>query len=173
MAEFRSSNLIQTDAAINPGNSGRAAGGRRSGGWWASTPPSSKGAQNVGFSIAIDSVKDLIPRLEAGEGDLTGNTALLGIRSVTVDEDLDQAVRTQYGVTAEAGALVAAVEPDSPASDGGIEVGDVVVDFDGTAVVSSEQLTGLVRSAEPGDRVTVTVERMGRRTNLEVTLGSN
>ncbi len=132
-----------------------------------------EGAQNVGFSIAIDSVKDLIPRLEAGEGDLTGNTALLGIRSVTVDEDLDQAVRTQYGVTAEAGALVAAVEPDSPASDGGIEVGDVVVDFDGTAVVSSEQLTGLVRSAEPGDRVTVTVERMGRRTNLEVTLGSN
>jgi S1-C subfamily serine protease len=164
--------LIQTDAAINPGNSGGPlvdAEGRVVG----INTAIIEGAQNVGFSIAIDSVKDLIPRLEAGEGDLTGNTALLGIRSVTVDEDLDQAVRTQYGVTAEAGALVAAVEPDSPASDGGIEVGDVVVDFDGTAVVSSEQLTGLVRSAEPGDRVTVTVERMGRRTNLEVTLGSN
>jgi len=49
----------------------------------------------------------------------------------------------------------------------------VVVGFDGTPVVSSEQLTGLVRAADPGDQVSVTVERMGRRTSVEVTLGSN
>jgi putative serine protease PepD len=165
-------NLIQTDAAINPGNSGGPlvdAGGRVVG----INTAIIEGAQNVGFSIAIDSVKDLIPRLEAGGGDITGNTALLGIRSVTVNDDLSQALRTQYGVTAEAGALVSVVEPESPADDGGLEVGDVVVGFDGTAVVTSEQLTGLVRSAAPGDQVSVTVERLGRRTSFEVTLGSN
>ena len=164
--------LIQTDAAINPGNSGGPlidAGGQVVG----INTAIIEGAQNVGFSIAIDTVESLLPRLKAGGGDLTGDTALLGIRSVTVDDDLDQSVRTQYGVTAASGALVAGVEADSPAADGGLEVGDVIVSFDGTTVVSSDQLTGLVRSARPGDRVSITVERMGRRTSLEATLGSN
>src|SRR5690606_12435001 len=114
-----------------------------------------EGAQNVGFSIAIDSVKQLIPVLEAGGGDINGNTALLGVRSVTVDADLDQAVRDQYGVVADAGALIAAVEPESPAEDGGLEVGDVVVEVDGSSIATNEQLTAAVRSRSPGDSITI------------------
>jgi putative serine protease PepD len=165
-------NLIQTDAAINPGNSGGPlvdAEGRVVG----INTAIIEGAQNVGFSIAIDSVKALIPELEAGGGDLNPNTALLGIRSVTVGPDLDPALRDQYGVVADTGALVASVEPESPAEDGGLEVGDVVVELDGTAITSNEQLTGEVRSHSPGETVGITVERQGRRRNFDVTLGSN
>lgn len=164
--------LIQTDAAINPGNSGGPlvdAEGRVVG----INTAIIDGAQNVGFSIAIDSVKALIPELEAGGGDITSNTALLGIRSVTVDANLDDSLRERYGVVAATGALVAAVEPESPAADGGLEVGDVVVEFDGTRIATNDQLTREVRSRAPGDTVTVTVERQGRRRSFEVTLGSN
>ena len=164
--------LIQTDAAINPGNSGGPlvdAAGRVVG----INTAIIEGAQNVGFSIAIDSVKALLPSLESGGGDLTGNTALLGVRSITVDADLDPGLRQQYGVVADAGALIAAVEPELPAEDGGLEVGDVVVELNSDPVGTNEQLTEAVRSHEPGDAVTITVERQGRRRSFDVTLGSN
>jgi putative serine protease PepD len=165
-------NLIQTDAAINPGNSGGPlvdAEGRVVG----INTAIIEGAQNVGFSIAIDSVKALLPDLEAGEGDLTPRTALLGIRSVTVDSSLDASVRQQYGIVANSGALVAAVDPESPAEDGGLEVGDVVVEVDGTPITTNAQLTEVIRARAPGDTVTITVERQGRRRSFDVTLGSN
>ncbi len=165
-------NLIQTDAAINPGNSGGPlvnAQGRVVG----INTAIIDGAQNVGFSIAIDSIKDLIPRLEAGEGDITGDTALLGVRTSTLDDSVTDEIREQYGITAQTGALIQGVEPESPAADGGLEVGDVVVGFGDSSVTSSEGLRALVRAAEPGDTVTITVERAGRRRSFEVTLGSN
>ena len=65
-----------------------------------------EGAQNVGFSLAIDEVKTLLPDLKAGKGDLDTNAAVLGVATVTVDAKLSDATRTQYGVTATSGALV-------------------------------------------------------------------
>ncbi|MEO6627754.1 MAG: trypsin-like peptidase domain-containing protein [Aquihabitans sp.] len=163
--------LIQTDAAINPGNSGGPlidASGEVVG----INTAIIDGAQNVGFSIAIDSVKKLIPTLKAGKGDLTPDTAVLGVRSVTVDNDLDEATRQQYGVVARSGALIAGVEVDSPAADAGLEEGDVVVEVDGVEVASNAALTATIRTRAPGDRVAITVERRGRRQNFDVTLGS-
>lgn len=164
--------LIQTDAAINPGNSGGPlvdSQGRVVG----INTAIIEGAQNVGFSIAIDSVKDLLPKLKAGQGDLNGQTGLLGIRSVTVDADLDQSIRDDYGIVTTTGALVAAVEPESPAEDGGLEVGDVIVEVDGETITTNSQLTTLIRARAPGEDVTITVERQGRARSFDVTLGSN
>ena len=162
--------LIQTDAAINPGNSGGPlvnAGGEVVG----INTAIIDGAQNVGFSLAIDQVEELLDDLKAGKGDVKPNPAVLGVASVTVDDTLTDGVRSTYGVTAQAGALVTAVDADSAAADAGIEEGDVVVEVGGDAVATNEDVTGAIRSRAPGDQVSITVERQGRRRTFDVTLG--
>ncbi|MCB0958543.1 MAG: trypsin-like peptidase domain-containing protein, partial [Acidimicrobiales bacterium] len=163
--------LIQTDAAINPGNSGGPlvnADGHVVG----INTAIIQGAQNIGFSIAIDSVKDLIEELKAGGGDLTADTAILGVSSIDVDSpDLDQSVKDELGITASTGAVVTAVDPDSAAGAAGIQEGDVIVEIDGQAVDGSGDATSIVRSHQPGDQVDVVLERRGQRQTLSVTLG--
>ncbi len=129
------------------------------------------GAQNVGFSLAIDQVEELLPDLKAGKGDVNPNAAVLGVETVTVDDDLDATVRSDFGVTASAGALVTRVETDSAASDAGLEAGDVVLELDGEPIATNDDLTDAVTSRAPGDQVSVTVERRGRRQSFDVTLG--
>ena len=163
-------NLIQTDAAINPGNSGGPlvnAAGEVVG----INTAIIDGAQSVGFALAIDQVKAMLDDLEAGQSDLNPDAAVLGVASVSVDASLGEAVRDEYGVTATSGALVTQVDGDSAASDAGIIVGDVIVEVDGQAIGSSEQLGGIIRSHDKGDRVSITVERDGRRRTFDVTLG--
>ena len=165
-------NLIQTDAAINPGNSGGPlvnAAGEVVG----INTAIIDGAQSVGFSLAIDQVKALLDDLEAGQSDLNPDAAVLGVASVTVDASLGEAVREQYGVTSTSGALVTQVDADSAASDAGLLEGDVIVEIDGQAIRSSEQLGGIIRSHDKGDRVSIAVERDGRRRTFDVTLGPN
>lgn len=162
--------LIQTDAAINPGNSGGPlvnADGEVVG----INTAIIDGAQNVGFSLAIDQVEELLDELKAGGGDLKPNPAVLGVASVSVDGDLPQAVRDQFGVTAAAGSLITAVDADSAASDAGLEEGDVIVEADGSAVAANKDVTDVIRGHAPGDRITITVERQGRRRSFDVTLG--
>ncbi len=131
-----------------------------------------QGAQNVGFSIAIDSVEELIDDLKAGGGDLTPNTPVPGFTTVDVSSpDLPQEFKDQFGITAEQGAIVGSVVPDSSAAKAGIQVGDVVVAFDGTKVTGSAQLTKLVREHKPGDQVTVEVERRGEPRSFTITIG--
>ena len=163
-------NLIQTDAAINPGNSGGPlinADGKVVG----INTAIIAGSQNVGFSLAIDPIRELIKELKAGNGDLKPNPAVLGVATVTVNGSLSQKTRDQYGVTASSGALVTKVEPNSAASDAGIEEGDVVVEAGGGPLGTKEQLTSLVKKRAPGDVIQMTVERGGRRRSFAVTLG--
>ncbi len=164
-------NLIQTDAAINPGNSGGPlvnANGEVVG----INTAIIAGAQNIGFSIAIDSVEELIEKLKAGGGDLTGDTAVLGISTIDASSpELPQEAKDEFGITAEEGAAVIAVDPDGGAGNAGMQVGDVITVFDGQAVTSSTELTRMVRAHEPGDSVPVQVERRGQRQTFTVTLG--
>jgi putative serine protease PepD len=164
-------NLIQTDAAINPGNSGGPlvnANGEVVG----INTAIIQGAQNIGFSIAIDSVQSLIEELKAGGGDLTADTAVLGVSTIDASSpDLDQATKDQYGITADAGAVVVAVDPAGGAGAAGMQEGDVVVEFEGDAISTASDLTSAVRSRAPGDEVSVVIERRGERRTLAVTLG--
>jgi S1-C subfamily serine protease len=164
-------NLIQTDAAINPGNSGGPlvnANGEVVG----INTAIIAGAQNIGFSIAIDSVEELIDELKAGGGDLTANTAVLGVTTVDVTSpDLTQEIKDQFGITAETGAVVRSVDPDSGAGKAGLQEGDVIVDIGGQPVTSSTEATRIVRGQEPGDEVDITIERKGERRTVTVTLG--
>ncbi|MBX3313199.1 MAG: trypsin-like peptidase domain-containing protein [Actinobacteria bacterium] len=168
--EISLSHLIQTDAAINPGNSGGPlvnAAGEVVG----INTAIIEGAQSVGFSIAIDEVEALLPELEAGGGDVDPDGAVLGVATVTVDADLDDALREEYGITANQGALVTAVDTDSAASDAGLLEGDVVIEADGEAIVTNQDLTDAVRRHQKGDTMTIVVERDGRRRSFTVTLG--
>ena len=168
---FKLANLIQTDAAINPGNSGGPlvnANGEVVG----INTAIIAGAQNIGFSISIDSVKDLIEQLKKGGGDVGPNTAQLGASTLDVSSpELDQTVKDQFGITAESGAVVVNVESSGGASAAGLQVGDVVIEFDGQAVVGSTDLMRLVRGHKPGDKVSLTAERKGSRVTVTVTLG--
>jgi len=164
-------NLIQTDAAINPGNSGGPlvnAAGEVVG----INTAIIAGSQNIGFSIAIDSVRDLIEKLKAGGGDLTSDTATLGASAMDVSSpELPQEAKDQFGITAEQGAVVIGVDPDGAAASAGLQIGDVVTALDGTPVTTATELTRMVRSHDPGDEVAVQIERQGKRQTITATLG--
>lgn len=162
--------LIQTDAAINPGNSGGPlvnAAGEVVG----INTAIIEGAQSVGFSIAIDEVKRIIEELKAGGGDVAPDQAVLGVVTVTVDARLGSELRDRYGVTANQGALVTAVDPGSAAEEAGIRVGDVIIEAAGEAIATNEDVGRVVQSRRKGDRLDIVVERSGDRRELAVTLG--
>jgi putative serine protease PepD len=157
------SGLIQTDAAINPGNSGGPlvnAAGQVVG----INTATSGDAQNIGFAIAIDKAKPVINQLKNGGGSSSSSgssaqqasTAFLGV-SVT---------------DGQTGALVADVDPTSPAGKAGIQQGDEIVSLGGKSVQSADNLTSAMRSHKPGDRVTVTFLRGQGRQSADVQLAS-
>ena len=102
--------------------------------------------------------------------------ALLDGRETTVDHHpftpLFRAERVAEGVTfVSSFANVTAVDTDSAASDAGLLEGDVVIEADGEAIVTNQDLTDAVRRHQKGDTMTIVVERDGRRRSFTVTLG--
>jgi putative serine protease PepD len=163
------SNLIQTDAAINPGNSGGPlvnASGQVVGIDTAIIGD----AQNIGFAIAIDSIKPLITDIQNGKSSTT-STAFLGVSSESVS-DLDQATIDQFGITADSGAVVVNTTPGTAADEVGLQQGDVITSIDGKAVTSSDDLGTAIRSHKPGDKVTIEYQRNGDTKSGTATLGS-
>ncbi|HEY9557333.1 MAG TPA: trypsin-like peptidase domain-containing protein, partial [Acidimicrobiales bacterium] len=161
--------LIQTDAAINPGNSGGPlvnAAGQVVGMNTAIVAD----AQNLGFSIAIDRARPIIEDLESGGGAITPDQAFLGVSSSDID-DLTDAVRSRFDVDAEEGAFVVEVVPGSAAEEAGLEVGDVIIEVDGTEVTQSSDVRDAILEHEAGDTVTLTVIRDGEERELEAELG--
>jgi putative serine protease PepD len=144
---------IQTDAAINHGNSGGplldASGDVI--GVNAQIASESGGNDGVGFAIGVDTVKKVVTALAAGE---EVDHAYLGVSL----EDSDEGPR------------VAAVNDGSPASAGGVRVGDVIVAIDGERISSSDELRAALEDREVGANATLTVERSGQSTELSVTL---
>jgi S1-C subfamily serine protease len=167
--DLRLENLLQTDAAINRGNSGGPlldAAGRVVGINSAGIP----GGQNLGFAIEIDAVKPLIAELSEGGGEVSVR-AFLGVRTVDAAE-LDQADRDRFGITEPVGAVVVVVQAGSAAADAGLRVGDVVTALDGQEVSGSASLREAIQAQEPGTQVRLELRRDGRPTTVEARLGS-
>lgn len=161
-------NLIQTDAAINPGNSGGPllnALGQVVG---INTAIISD-AQNIGFAIAIDAVKPLIDEIKAGGGTIRADQAFLGVSMVAV-EDLLDATRAQYGVTADRGVFVTELVPNSAAEQAGLELGDVILEVEGEAVRTPSDVATIIRSLAPGDTITLLVDRAGEVQEIDAVL---
>ena len=150
------SGAIQTDAAINHGNSGGPLLNMNGDviGVNAQIESDSGGNDGVGFAIPSNAVKNVADTLIAG-GKV--QHAYLGI---------------QVGdSTTTPGAQVTSVVSGSPADKGGMKAGDVVTAINGTTISNSDDLTGAVSAHKPGDAITVTVNRNGSSKTLKITLG--
>ncbi len=175
--------LIQTDAAINPGNSGgplvnaqaQVIGMNTA---VASSTPGNAPAQNIGFAIAIDSAKARLAQLRQGGPGGAGNSspqplpvansAYMGVVVSTVTAGIQQ----QDHLAVATGALVDAVQPSSPAATAGIRTGDVIVSFDGSTIQTAEDLTAAIHPLQPGDHVTVGIQRGKAAVIVRLTLGA-
>lgn len=158
------SDLIQTDAAINPGNSGGPlvnADGNVVGINTAAADPSA--AQNIGFAIPIDAAKPIIEELKQGKDRRPG---FLGVRAQT----LTPAIANQLGSSLTSGAVVQSVTVDSPAEKAGLARSDIVTEVDGKAIKTREELTSTISGKRPGDKVTITYERNGKKQTATATL---
>jgi putative serine protease PepD len=161
--------LIQTDAAINPGNSGGPlvnADGQVVG----VNTAIINDAQNIGFAIAIDTAKPLIDEIKAGKGAITPDTAFLGVSTSDVSA-VTEAVRSRFGIKADSGAFVEEVQHGSAADQGGLEVGDVIVGYDGKDIKTPSDVQTAVRSKKAGDKIELRVEHAGEERTVTVTLG--
>jgi putative serine protease PepD len=151
------SGAIQTDAAINHGNSGGPlldANGDVIG-VNAQIESDSGGNDGVGFAIPINAAKSVATTLIAG-GKV--QHAYLGIR---VGDS-----------TSNEGAQVTTVVSGSPADKGGLKAGDVITAFDGDSISGADDLTASVSAHKPGDTVTISATRNGKTVKLTVTLGT-
>lgn len=156
---------LQTDAAINRGNSGGPLfdmDGKVVGVNTAILSPTG-GSIGIGFSMASNVVSAVVDQLrEFGET----RRGWLGVSIQDVTPDIAEAL----GIEADSGVLVSDV-PDGPAKEAGIEAQDVIVGFDGDSVSDTRELVNRVAEASSGSEVEVTVLRDGESKILTVTLG--
>jgi serine protease Do len=159
--------LIQTDAAISPGNSGGALADRDGqiiGINVAYLPPTQTGAVNLGFAIPSDTTVSVADQL-IEKGKVT--TPYLGV--LTTDLSPEDAER--FDLPVDSGALVEQVVAGSAAEEAGVRKGDIITALGDARVMSYGDLLGALRDHEPGDRVTLTVFRNGDEMKFGVTLG--
>ena len=159
--------FIQTDAAVNPGNSGGplfdAAGNvvginsqiySRTGGF-----------QGVSFAIPIDVALKVRDQIVA-----TGRAqhARLGVQV----QDLNHTLAESFGLKRPDGALIASVDPKSPAAAAGLKVGDVILQIDGEPMVQAGSVSSRIGLSRPGQKVTLKVWRDQAERDIQVTLAA-
>jgi serine protease Do len=157
---------LQTDAAINKGNSGGPLfnmNGDVVGVNTAIISPTG-GSIGIGFAVPSDTVVAVIEQLKQfGET----RRGWLGVKIQTVTEDIAETL----GVPENTGALVSAVTPDSPAAKGGLESGDVILKFDGKDVTTMRGLPKIVAQTPIGKAVDVEVLRKGEKKTVQIAVG--
>lgn len=158
--------FIQTDVAINPGNSGGPLFNMRGEVVGVNSQIYSRtgGFMGLSFAIPIDVAMDVQSQLRQ-----TGRVSR-GRIGVVIQE-VSKELADSFGLPKPAGALVNAVEKNGPADKAGIEMGDIILKFEGKPVSSSSELPRIVGGTKPGSKVTVEVWRKGAPKELTVTVG--
>jgi len=164
--------LIQTDAAINNGNSGGPlvnAAGEVVGMNTVVIQATGSGnlVQNIGFAIAIDAIKPILGQLQSGKAP-AHPTTFLGATLATVTD----AIKQRLDLATAEGVLVNDVVAGSPAENAGMQAGDVITKFDGKSVKDAQEVVDAVKSHKPGDKVRVEYLRGKDTKATTVTLGS-
>jgi S1-C subfamily serine protease len=157
--------LIQTDAAISPGNSGGAVldvQGDVVGVSVAYIPPET-GAVSLGFAIPAATVVDVADQLLATG---TARHAYVGIVPATLTPQIQQ----KLGVDVARGVVVREVAAGSPAAAAGILPGDIITAVNGEQTPTAEKFIALIRATKPGDRVELTVVRGTTTTQIPITV---
>jgi len=159
-------NFIQTDASINPGNSGGPLLNMEGEVVGINTAIFSQSGGNVGigFAIPVNMAKEIAPQLKE-KGHVTRGWLGVGIQKITPE------LAKSFGLKEEKGALVSQVVKGGPADKGGLETGDVIVEFDGKKISDSNELPRMVASIPIGKAVSVKVLRAGSLVDREVKIG--
>jgi S1-C subfamily serine protease len=181
LTKFEIAGAIQTDASINPGNSGGPLldAGARVIGINQQIETNSGANDGVGFAVPISAIKHSVAQLrEDGEAEY----AYIGVSG----QPLYPQLARKLGLDTTFGSLVAEVVPGGPAEKAGIEGGgdklrfqagqyrtggDVILQVEGRDIVRPDDLAEAVATRQPGDVVTLTVLRDGKREDVKVTLG--
>ena len=158
--------FIQTDAAVNPGNSGGPLFNLRGEvvGMNSQIISRSGGYMGLAFAIPIDVAMDVADQLKS-RGKVSRGRLGIVIQEVTAD------LADSFGLKSPHGALVADVEAGSPADKAGVQVSDIILKFDGKTINSSIDLPRLVGATKPGVRSTLTIWRKGAQKELTASVG--
>jgi serine protease Do len=151
-------NFIQTDAAINFGNSGGPLLNIAGEVVGINTAIRGGGAQGIGFATPINTAKTLLPQLKTGK-------VTRGYLGMTIADVTDE-YREAFGLPEARGAVVQQVEPGKPADKAGIRHGDVVVEIDGKPIRNNRELIDYISYLPVGSTVKITVIRNGKRETL-------
>lgn len=156
---------LQTDAAINRGNSGGPMfdmKGQVIGINNAIFSPTG-GSVGIGFAIPAETAAPIVEKLKAGQAIERG---YLGVRIQPITEDLADSL----GIAHNKGEFIQLVEPDGPAAKAGLQAGDVVLKVDNKEVTKDQTLSFIVANTAPGNRIPVEVLRGGKRQTLTATV---
>ncbi|MBQ8965800.1 trypsin-like peptidase domain-containing protein [Ruminococcus sp.] len=159
-------NLIQTDCAINAGNSGGALFNMYgevvgvTNAKYSSNSSTEASIDNIGFAIPINTVKDIVTSI-IENGYVV--KPYIGVSVETVSDDMKN-----YGIPE--GAVVRAINEDSPAAKAGLQENDIITKADGEDITSSNDLVAKVRKTSKGDKLELTVYRQGKELTLDLTV---
>lgn len=159
----RYENFIQTDAAVNPGNSGGALVNTRGEliGINTAILSESGGNQGIGFAIPSNMARSLMNQIK-DHGKVT--RGYIGI----VPQDLTPQLASSFGIKDTRGALVSFVEDNSPAANAGMQRGDVIREANGTAINDQGELRNKIAELEPGNTLSLKVLRNGAEKSLSL-----
>ncbi len=162
--------IIQTDAAINQGNSGGPLLNLK-GEVIGINTATAQGAQSIGFAIPINMAKKDIAQIKSGNRIIY---PFLGVRYVLVSGD----VKNKYNLSVDYGALVlkgsrgeAAVTPGSAAEKAGIQENDVILSINNEKITINNPLSKIIQKYNAGDKVTLRILRNGKEIDVDATLG--
>ena len=160
-------NFIQTDAAVNPGNSGGALVNTRGEliGINTAILSESGGNQGIGFAIPSNMARSLMNQIK-DHGQVT--RGFLGI----VPQDLTPQLASSFGIKDTKGALVAQVEDNGPAAAAGLQRGDVIREMNGTVILGAGDLRLQVAELAPGSALSLKVLRNGAEKSISVKVGT-
>lgn len=155
-------NFIQTDAAINFGNSGGPLINLR-GQVVGINTAINYGSENIGFAVPVNTLKQVLPALR-DEGKVRRGFLGVGV------EDLDRDAAEAFGLDSTDGVIVTQVMPGQPADKAGVNHGDIVLSVDGETIANTRELIDYVSSKGPGESVDLELLRNGKRMVKKVKL---
>ncbi|MBY0013023.1 S1C family serine protease [Paenibacillus typhae] len=160
-------NLLQTDASINPGNSGGPLL-NLNGEVIGMNVAVSTDSQGIGFAIAVNTIKEVVDKLEANQEIPKEPVPFIGASLMTITDQVAQ----QMGTDITEGSVVAEIVFKSPAYTADLRPYDIITGVNGTKYATSQELITYIQSLKVGDKITLNVVRDGKTLELPVTIGN-